>query len=203
MVFEPIQCPNCDKPNVIKPRKPVAAQPLSRSPIAPEQLTDISFQGNKLIVQATRNKKVQTGRIFLFANSPRTVNQPIQRSLVQMRRSVAAPLRSQGFTVLEVPSQLPLPDAIAWINRRAQPGDVALAIQTDAFFNPATRGASAFYVANNLQSQQDAELLLEQLRQAVPTLVNRGGEIRCGDGAGQFNLYPQDGNPVPCAECGI
>jgi hypothetical protein len=75
---------------------------------------------------------------------------------------------------LEVPNQLSLPDAIAWINRQAKPGDVALAMQTDAFFNPATRGASAFYLANRSDMQQGAELLLDQLRESLPEIVDRG-----------------------------
>lgn len=179
MVFEPIHCPSCDtNANVVTPRKSVAAQPyaLTRSTIAPEQLTDISFKENKIIIQGTSSKPLQAGRIFLFTNSPKAVNQPISNTLTRMRQLVAKPLRSQGFTVLEVPSQLSLPEAITWINRRAARGDLALAIQTDAFFNPATRGASAFYVANNTQLRQNAELLLDQLRQTLPALAIRGAK---------------------------
>lgn len=117
------------------------------------------------------------GRIFIWAGPGRTIDGVIDAEvLVQLRNQIARTLRSRGFAVLEVPAGLSLPEAIAWINARAQPGDVALELETDAFPNPNVRGTSVFYIANNAERRTQAEQLLRSLVQQVPFLVNRGAQ---------------------------
>ncbi|MGG6281105.1 hormogonium tapered terminus morphoprotein TftA [Leptolyngbya sp. AN03gr2] len=121
-----------------------------------------------------RREAQEVGRIFLFANFSGAVNEAIEAALVTIQKQVAAELRSQGFTVSEVPPELELAEAIIWINRRSSPGDVAFSIQTDAFSNPDVRGTAAFYIAGNEERRQQAEQLIQQLLVNVPSLVSRG-----------------------------
>lgn len=116
------------------------------------------------------------GRIFLYAGQAGTINESVEDALIRIRNLIADKLRSQGFKVLEVPDELDLAEAIAWINRRARPNDVALSIQMDVFANPEARGASAFYITNNQERRAQAELLLRQLLQDVTTLVSQGAK---------------------------
>ncbi|MCU0548900.1 MAG: N-acetylmuramoyl-L-alanine amidase [Leptolyngbya sp. Prado105] len=113
-------------------------------------------------------------QVFLFTNSANFANQPIAAALVSIRNQAAAELRAQGFPVSEVPATLTSPEAIAWINRRAKPGDVALSIQTDAFLNPNARGVTAFYRAGDENRRQRAQQLIDQILVNVPTWVDRG-----------------------------
>ena len=69
--------------------------------------------------------------------------------LVLVSSQTAKELRWRDFAVLEVPIELSLPKAIAWINGRAQSGDIALALETAAFSSSKVRGTRAFYLANN------------------------------------------------------
>jgi hypothetical protein len=116
------------------------------------------------------------GRIFLYVGEAGAINEAVEEALIRIGNLVADDLRSRGFRVLDVPDELELTEAITWINRRARPDDVALAIQLDAFFNPEARGASAFYIANNQERREQAELLLRQLLEQVPALVSRGAK---------------------------
>lgn len=94
--------------------------------------------------------------------------------MILLRDLVATQLRSRGFTVFEVPDTLSLAQSIAWINRRARPDDIALELQTDAFYNPTARGTSVVYIANNEERKAHAKLLLLALLQQVPLLISRG-----------------------------
>ena len=86
------------------------------------------------------------GRIFLWAGQGSTIDSEIDTEFLgRIHNQSARELRWQGFSVLEVPVGLSLPKAIAWINVRAQPGDVALALETDTFPSPKVRGTSVFW----------------------------------------------------------
>jgi len=130
------------------------------------------------------------GRIFLYANQSTAIDESAEAALIQIRDRVVDLLRSRGFTVFTVPS-LELPEAIVWINRRARPGDVALAIQTDAFGNPAARGASIFYIAGNPERQEQAQLVLLSLLQEIPSLVSRGAIPDSATGLGRLEFIRQ------------
>ncbi|MBW4694681.1 MAG: glucosaminidase domain-containing protein [Lyngbya sp. HA4199-MV5] len=115
------------------------------------------------------------GRIFLWAGQGSTIDGEIDTAcLAHILHRSAGVLKGQGFLVLEVPVGLSLPKAIAWINVRSQPGDVALALETATFTSANVRGTSVFYIANNTERRTHAELLLQALAQQVPSLVNRG-----------------------------
>lgn len=130
------------------------------------------------------------GRIFLYANQSAAIDETAEAALVRIRDRVVDLLRSRGFTVFTVPP-LELSGAIAWINRRARPGDVALAIQTDAFGNPAARGASIFYIADNQERQEQAQLVLLSLLQEIPNLVSRGAIPDSATGLGRLEFIRQ------------
>lgn len=130
------------------------------------------------------------GRIFLYANQSVAIDESAEEALIRLRDLVVDRLRSRGFTVFTVPP-LELPEAIAWINRRARPGDIALAIQTDAFRNPAARGASIFYTANNQERQEQAQLVLLSLLQEIPSLVSRGAIPDSATGLGRLEFIRQ------------
>jgi hypothetical protein len=115
------------------------------------------------------------GRIFIWAGQGSTIDSVIDTEfLARIHHQSASELQWQGFSVLEVPIGLSLPKAIAWINIRAQPGDVALALETDTFPSSKVRGASVFYIANNAERYTQAEQVLQSLHQQVPSLVSRG-----------------------------
>lgn len=116
------------------------------------------------------------GRIFILAEPGAGSDGAIAPEvLVEIRNLTANELRSRGFNVLEVPSSLDLTTAIAWINRLARPEDVAIALETDAFSDPSVRGTTAFFIANNLERQAQAQQLLQSLTQTLPfAIVSRG-----------------------------
>ncbi|MBW4579601.1 MAG: glucosaminidase domain-containing protein [Tildeniella nuda ZEHNDER 1965/U140] len=115
------------------------------------------------------------GRIFLWAEQGSPIDGDIDTAfLARLHHQSAGELKGQGFSVLEVPVGLSLPKAIAWINVRAQPGDVALALETATFPSANVRGTSVFYLANNTERRTQAEHLLQALAQQVPALVSRG-----------------------------
>lgn len=177
MVLDPIPCENCNGTDIVQPSIKTIAKlqkQLSRNNITPEKLTDAIFHADQTVAKVTRREPLEKGRIFLFTNSVGPVIQPVEAASVLIQNLVADRLRAEGFTVLEVPRGLELPEAIAWINLRAIQGDVALSIQTDAFFNPDARGASAFYIVDRQERQRQAQRLLQQLVKAVPGLANRG-----------------------------
>lgn len=94
--------------------------------------------------------------------------------MIQLRDLVVAELRSRNQTVLSVPDDLSLEQTLSWINARAQPGDVALEIAANAYGNPSVRGASVFYILNNVQRKSHAELVLMAYLRRVPQLPSRG-----------------------------
>jgi hypothetical protein len=203
MVLDPIPCPSCIDTNVVQPSKKVQPsqktiaiqkQP-SRNTITPEKLTEVMFRAEQTAAKITRSEPLEVGRVFLFANFVGPANQPVEAALVLIQNLVAERLRAKGFTVLEVPRGLELPEAIAWINQRAVQGDVALSIQTDAFFNPDARGASAFYMVGNRERQQQAQRLLQQLVKDVAGLTNRGARPDTETALGYLTFTRQVGIP--------
>lgn len=96
------------------------------------------------------------------------------KEMILLRDLIVAELRSRSLEVLAVPDDLNRDESIAWINARYVQSDVALEIHADAFPDPAVRGASVYYIANNEQRKADAEQMLLALLRRVPQLVNRG-----------------------------
>lgn len=117
------------------------------------------------------------GQIFIWTAQKHTINGVIDTKLLMpMQVQSARELRWRHCSVLEVPVDLSLPKAIDWINVRALPGDVALALEITAFPNANVRGTSVFHIANNAERQTQAEQLLETLMKHGPRLVSRGAQ---------------------------
>lgn len=176
MVLEPTHCPGCPSPefqvgqiSALQSRKL-----LNYQTVVPEKIAALISRPEISRSIVTPQKRQEVGQIFLFVNSSGPINQPIEKALAEIRNRVAVELRSQGFTVLEVPANLELAEAILWANRRSRPKDVAVSIQTDAFLNPEVRGTATFYVAGNQERRQQAEQLIQLLLANVPGLVSRG-----------------------------
>ncbi len=98
------------------------------------------------------------------------------QEMILLREQVVSVLRPRGIETLTVPEDLSLRESIAWINARGRVGDVAIELHADAATNPDVRGASVFYLANNLDRKRHAELILMDLLRAVPQLRNRGAK---------------------------
>ncbi|BAY58810.1 cell wall hydrolase/autolysin [Leptolyngbya boryana NIES-2135] len=173
MIFASNCCPDCGGVE-IKPCKKLLAQSKTqlndRRSIAPERLTTVLSDRLETIRQDTQQVK----QVFLVANPIQFANQPISAALVKIRNQAATELKTQGFPVVIVPTNLEPAEAIAWINRRAKPGDIALSIRTDAFLNPNTRGVTAFYRAGDENRRQKAQQLLDQILVNVPAWMSRG-----------------------------
>lgn len=110
------------------------------------------------------------------------------QEMILLRDQVVPELRSRGFEVLSVPDNLSQAQTIQWINARAGKGDVALEIHADAFSNPDVRGATAFYIANNTERKNNAELLLVALVRRLPQLPNRGAKPDTATGIGRISF---------------
>ncbi len=61
---------------------------------------------------------------------------------------------------------------------------MALEIHADAYSNPDVRGATAFYIANNTERKNHAELMLLALIRRLPQLPNRGAKPDTATGIG-------------------
>ncbi len=136
------------------------------------------------------------GRIFISAGhggieagsrDPGSIagNTTEAQEMILLRDLVVPELRSRGFEVLSVPDDLSSAETIQWINARVRPGDVALEIHADAYSNPTVRGATAFYIANNTERKNHAELMLLALTRRVPSLPNRGAKPDTATGIGR------------------
>ena len=115
------------------------------------------------------------------------------QEMILLRDLVVPELRSRGFEVFSVPDDLSSLQTIQWINVRSRPGDVALEIQSSAFSNPDVRGATAFYITNNTERKNHAELLLLALVRRVPQLPNRGARADSSTGLGRM-VFCRDPN---------
>ncbi|MBC6478841.1 MAG: N-acetylmuramoyl-L-alanine amidase [Hormoscilla sp. GM7CHS1pb] len=108
------------------------------------------------------------------------------KEMIQLRDLIAADLRSRDFEVLVVPDDLSLRRSIDWINIRARRGDVSAELHADAFSNPAVRGASIYYIANNQERKNHAELLLLALLRRLPQLRSWGAKPDTATGVGSL-----------------
>jgi N-acetylmuramoyl-L-alanine amidase len=95
----------------------------------------------------------------------------------QTRDLIEKELNSRSFAVLSVPDHLSLRETIAWINNRANRGDVAVEIHADSA-TPNARGASAFFIAGNNERQADADILLTALLSGVGGVIKHGTGVK-------------------------
>lgn len=109
----------------------------------------------------------------------------------RIRDLIVPELRSRNLAVLSVPDDLSLQQSISWINDRNRPGDVALEIHAGAFQNTATRGTTAYYIAQNDVRKSDAELMLLALMRRVPQLPSRGAVPDTSAGMGRLAFCRQ------------
>ncbi|MBD2664074.1 cell wall hydrolase/autolysin [Richelia sinica FACHB-800] len=110
------------------------------------------------------------------------------REMILLRDLMVTELRARNIEVLGVPDDLSAARTIDWINSRARPKDVAIEIHADAANNPSVRGGSIFYIANNDQRKQHAELVLTGLLRRVPQLPNRGAKPDTDSGLGSLTF---------------
>jgi hypothetical protein len=110
------------------------------------------------------------------------------QEMILLRDQIVPELRSRGFEVLSVPDDQTSTQSISWINARSRSGDVALEIHADAYSNPATRGATVFYISSNEERKQNAELLLLALLRRVPQLPSRGVKPDTATGVGRLSF---------------
>ncbi|MBO3463158.1 N-acetylmuramoyl-L-alanine amidase [Aetokthonos hydrillicola Thurmond2011] len=113
------------------------------------------------------------------------------REMILLRDLIVPELRARNFEVLAVPDNLSRSQIISWINSRARHGDVAIEIRADAASSPSVRGASVFYIANNDDRRNEAELLLVGLLRRVPQLPNRGIRPDTASGLGKIAFCRQ------------
>jgi hypothetical protein len=106
------------------------------------------------------------------------------QEMILLRNLVVRELQNRGFDVLSVPDPLSMSSTIQWINAQGRRGDVALEIRANVYQNPNVQGAAVFYIANNLQRQKDAELLLNALLSRVAQLRSRGAKPDTIQGVG-------------------
>ena len=154
------------------------------------------------------------GRIFISAGhggietggrDPGSVvgNTSEAQQMILLRDQVVPELRSRGFEVLSVPDDLSSSQSIQWINSRARAQDVALEIHADAFSNPDVRGATAFYIANNTERKNHAELMLLALIRRLPQLPNRGAKPDTATGIGRISFCRDTNLPSLLLEVGF
>ncbi|TYQ24653.1 cell wall hydrolase [Pseudanabaena sp. UWO311] len=96
--------------------------------------------------------------------------------LAATRDLVIAELRSRGISISIPSDDLNLTEAIAWINARATPQDVALSLQIDIANTSELRGTTAYYITNNALRKRQAEILTSALTKRVPEIINRGAK---------------------------
>ncbi len=125
------------------------------------------------------------------------------REMILTRDLIVTELRSRSFEVLSVPDDLSVVKTINWINAQFQKGDVAIEIHADAFSNPAVRGASVFYIANNVERKGHAELILLALLRRVPQLPSRGAKPDTATGIGNLGFCRQVVPPSLLLEIGF
>ncbi|HBB34528.1 MAG TPA: cell wall hydrolase [Cyanobacteria bacterium UBA8803] len=124
------------------------------------------------------------------------------QEMILLRDQVVPELRSRGFEVLSVPDDLSSAQSIQWINSRARPGDVALEIHTGSFSNPGVRGATVYYIANNTERKNHADLLLLALLRRLPQLPNRGAKPDTTTGVGNLAFCRDTNLPSLLMEVG-
>ncbi|MEB3212003.1 MAG: N-acetylmuramoyl-L-alanine amidase [Leptolyngbyaceae bacterium] len=110
--------------------------------------------------------------------------------MIALRDVLAVELRSRDrahdFEVFVVPDELNLSQTVHWINVRAQPGDVAVELHADAFTHPDVKGAAVYYIAQNDERRNHAELMLLALLRRVPRLSTMGARPDTATPSGQL-----------------
>ena len=95
------------------------------------------------------------------------------RQIILLCDLITQILRSRSYDTLSVPEDLNIHQAIDWINRRSQPGDVAIELQSAASDTVKSK-AAAFYIAQNEQRRVQAEQLLQAYLRRVPQIASQG-----------------------------
>jgi N-acetylmuramoyl-L-alanine amidase/Mannosyl-glycoprotein endo-beta-N-acetylglucosaminidase len=154
------------------------------------------------------------GRIFLSAGHGERINGVTEpgaivagtteaREMILTRDLVVAALRSRGAEVLSVPDDLSSNATLVWINSRARSGDVALEIRANAFSNPSVRGATVYFISNNAQRKNHADVVLQSLLRRVPQLPSRGSQPDTASGLGSLAFCRQLTPPSLLMEVGF
>jgi hypothetical protein len=125
------------------------------------------------------------------------------REMIMLRDLIVTELRARNVEVLAVPDDLSAAQTISWINSRARSIDVGVEIAADAASNPSVRGASAYYIANNDQRKQNAEMLLMGLLRRVPQLPNRGVKPDTDSGLGSLQFCRRTTLPALLLQVGF
>jgi len=121
------------------------------------------------------------GRIFIAAQgeseelSGRSIaDMTATRQIILLRDLITQILRSRSYDPLSVPEDLNTHQAIDWINRRAQSGDVAIDLQSSVSDIVKEAAAAAFYITQNQQRRIQAEQLLQAYLRRVPQIASQG-----------------------------
>ncbi|HEY9635503.1 MAG TPA: N-acetylmuramoyl-L-alanine amidase [Coleofasciculaceae cyanobacterium] len=125
------------------------------------------------------------------------------QEMILLRDQIVPELRSRGFEVLSVPDDLSLTQTIGWINSRGRSGDVALEIHADAYSNPNIRGSAVFYIANNTDRKNHADLMLLALVRRLPQLPNQGAKPDTSTGIGRISFCRDTTIPSLLMEVGF
>jgi hypothetical protein len=95
------------------------------------------------------------------------------REVLMLRDLVVQYLRANQYEAAAVPDELVADQAIAWMNRHAQLGDVALQVCVSSAA-PTERGTGLFYIAANDQRRAQADQLLQTVLRRAPQLQSQG-----------------------------
>lgn len=91
-----------------------------------------------------------------------------------MQDLVVQYLRANQYEAAIVPQELTPEQAITWINRYAQAGDVAIQLQVSSAISPNSRGTLLYFIAANDQRRAQADQLLQTLLRRAPQLLSQG-----------------------------
>jgi hypothetical protein len=125
------------------------------------------------------------------------------KEMILLRDLIVTEIRLRTVEVLAVPDDLSAAQTITWINSRGRTGDVAVEIHTDAAGSPTVRGAGVFYIANNNQRKQNAEMVLMALLRRVAQLPNRGVKPDTDSGLGSLQFCRQTNVPALLMQVGF
>lgn len=125
------------------------------------------------------------------------------REMILTRDLIVADLRARGFDVLSVPDDLSIQQTTDWINSRYRINDVAIEIHADAYSNPSFRGSGIYYIANNQDRKQHAEMVLLALKRQVPDLPTRGAFPDTNSGLGYITFCRQTIPPALYLQIGF
>lgn len=109
------------------------------------------------------------------------------REVLLLRELVVQYLRANQYEAAAVPEELTADQTIAWINRHAQPDDVALQVCVSSTA-PTERGTGLFCIAANDQRRAQADQILQTVLRRAPQLQSQGvkPDTLCGLGSSTF-----------------